>query len=183
MENSKKEIRVCSYFSPCGKLFLGEFDGKLCLCDWENSRLHARNGKSVRHFFKADFSENYSSVLHKATMQLDEYFAGERRVFSVPVILIGTDFQNRVWKALSAIAYGQTESYATFATLLGMPKGIRAVAQAVGANKLSIIIPCHRVIGTDGSLTGFAGGLEAKRFLLEKEQGNKTKRSFGNDFS
>jgi methylated-DNA-[protein]-cysteine S-methyltransferase len=102
--------------------------------------------------------------------QLEEYFAGRRRVFDVVVAPPGTTFQRRVWDELQRIEYGQTISYAELASRIGRPTAIRAAGAANGANPISILIPCHRVIGSDGSLTGYGGGLEAKRALLELER-------------
>jgi methylated-DNA-[protein]-cysteine S-methyltransferase len=102
--------------------------------------------------------------------QLEEYFAGRRRVFDVVVAPPGTTFQRRVWDELQRIDYGQTISYAELASRIGRPTAIRAAGAANGANPISILIPCHRVIGSDGSLTGYGGGLEAKRALLELER-------------
>jgi methylated-DNA-[protein]-cysteine S-methyltransferase len=101
--------------------------------------------------------------------QLDEYFARERRAFDLPVAPCGTPFQQRVWAELQRIGYGETISYAELAARIGRPTAIRAAGAANGANPVSIIIPCHRVIGSDGSLTGYGGGLEAKRLLIELE--------------
>lgn len=101
--------------------------------------------------------------------QLDEYFAGNRTSFTVPIALHGTEFQLRVWALLRAIPYGETRSYAELADELGNPSAIRALAAANGRNPVSILVPCHRVIGSDGSLVGYAGGLERKRLLLELE--------------
>ena len=102
--------------------------------------------------------------------QLGEYFAGTRREFSLPYVLRGTEFQKQVWEALRTIPYGQTRSYRDMAALAGNPKAVRAVGAANGKNPLWIILPCHRVVGADGSLTGYAGGLEMKRALLELER-------------
>ena len=109
------------------------------------------------------------SVLRDAQRQLNEYFAGQRRVFSLPLDFKGTDFQQRVWQALLTIPYGQTRSYLQIAEQLGNPKAVRAVGAANGKNPISIIAPCHRVIGSNGRLTGFAGGLDAKARLLALE--------------
>ena len=109
-------------------------------------------------------------VLVAAAQQLGEYFAGERRVFDVPLAPTGTAFQLRVWMALRGIPYGETRSYGDIAAELGLgPQVSRAVGLANGANPISIVVPCHRVIGADGSLTGFGGGLARKRFLLDLE--------------
>ncbi|MBI2165978.1 MAG: methylated-DNA--[protein]-cysteine S-methyltransferase [Chloroflexi bacterium] len=104
-----------------------------------------------------------------AVMQLEEYFAGKRRRFSPHLDLRGTPFQCQVWGALLAIPYGETRTYLQIAQAIGRPGAVRAVGQAIGANPLSIVVPCHRVIGSDGSLTGYGGGLERKRHLLELE--------------
>ena len=102
--------------------------------------------------------------------QLDEYFAAQRRVFDVPLLTVGTPFQRAVWELLTTIPFGGTRSYAWLAAQLGHPRAVRAVAAANRANALSIFIPCHRVVGSSGSLTGYAGGLAAKRLLLGLEQ-------------
>ena len=105
-----------------------------------------------------------------AARQLDEYFAAQRRVFDVPLLTVGTPFQRAVWELLTTIPFGATRSYAWLAAQLGHPRAVRAVAAANRANALSIFIPCHRVVGSNGSLTGYAGGLAAKRLLLGLEQ-------------
>jgi methylated-DNA-[protein]-cysteine S-methyltransferase len=110
--------------------------------------------------------------LREARRQLEEYFAGERREFSLTLEPAGTDFQRRVWQALRGIPYGATMSYGELARRIGNPRAVRAVGLANGANPISIIVPCHRVIGADGSLTGYGGGLERKRFLLALERGS-----------
>ena len=108
-------------------------------------------------------------VLDKAAQQLSEYFDGSRTSFSVPLDLIGTSFQLQAWHALTDIPYGTTVSYADQARRIGRPTAIRAVGAANGRNPVAIFLPCHRIIGSDGSLTGFGGGLERKRYLLEHE--------------
>lgn len=108
-------------------------------------------------------------VLDEAAQQLSDYFAGTRRSFSVPLDLVGTPFQLKAWRALAEIPYGTTVSYAGQARRIGRPTAIRAVGAANGRNPVAIFLPCHRIIGSDGSLTGFGGGLERKRYLLEHE--------------
>lgn len=110
-----------------------------------------------------------SAILRQAIQELDEYFTGERREFSVPVNLRGTPFQMRVWEALRKIPYGAIPSYSDIADEIGRPSAVRAVGMANNKNPIPIIIPCHRVIGRDGSLTGYAGGLDVKRKLLDLE--------------
>lgn len=113
--------------------------------------------------------EGLSTILDQVIVQLDEYFAGTREVFTLPLDPVGTDFQLSVWFGLANIPYGQTTSYGRQAAALGNPKAIRAVASANGKNPISIVLPCHRIIGADGSLTGFAGGLDSKAWLLSHE--------------
>ncbi len=111
-------------------------------------------------------------VLTRTAAQLAEYFALQRTTFDLPLAPLGTDFQRRVWKALLDVPYGRTASYGSIALRLGLlPSASRAVGLANGANPISIVVPCHRIIGADGSLTGYGGGLDRKRFLLDLEQG------------
>jgi methylated-DNA-[protein]-cysteine S-methyltransferase len=109
------------------------------------------------------------SVLRAAAKQLEEWFAGRRRAFDLPLAAVGTSFQQSVWSALQAIPFGETRSYQQLAIELGRPQACRAVGAANGRNPIAIVVPCHRVIGQDGSLTGYAGGLTAKRWLLAHE--------------
>jgi methylated-DNA-[protein]-cysteine S-methyltransferase len=109
-------------------------------------------------------------VLAETRRQLDQYFAGARSAFDLPLAPRGTPFQLRVWNALRAIPYAATRTYAQQAQAIGAPKAVRAVGAANGRNPIAIVVPCHRVIGADGALTGFGGGLERKRFLLDLEQ-------------
>ena len=115
-------------------------------------------------------SSGASRVLEEATQQLDEYFAGVRTSFELQLDLHGTAFQLAAWNALAEIPFGETRSYAEQAERLGRPAAYRAVGAANGRNPVSIVLPCHRVLGSDGSLTGFAGGLDAKRGLLAHER-------------
>jgi methylated-DNA-[protein]-cysteine S-methyltransferase len=115
----------------------------------------------------ADASDN--AILERAVAQLKQYFAGERTEFDLPLDLHGTEFQQLAWRSLASIPYGQTATYGEQARRIGRPKAVRAIGAANGRNPVSIILPCHRVVGADGSLTGFAGGLDAKRQLLDFE--------------
>ena len=108
-------------------------------------------------------------MIAETVRQLDEYFAGQRKVFDLPILLVGTEFQKSVWNELLKIPFGVTRSYGEVARQLEIPKAVRAVANANGANAISIIVPCHRVIGSDYSLTGYGGGLPAKKYLLGLE--------------
>lgn len=116
-----------------------------------------------------EWEESSHPILQDTAKQLNEYFAGERRAFDVPFDLRGTDFQKQVWEALATIPYGETFSYRELAEQVGNPKGSRAVGLANGKNPISIILPCHRVIGANGKLVGYGGGLERKQKLLKLE--------------
>ena len=148
--------------SPVGVLRLVARDGKLAAILWENDR----PGRVRLPALTASPDE---PVLCETERQLGEYFAGKRRTFSIPLDFDGTDFQRRVRQALLEIPYGETRSYGQIAASLGDPKSVRAVGAANGRNPVSIIAPCHRVIGADGDLTGFAGGLDRKLILLRLE--------------
>ena len=115
--------------------------------------------------------EGLTALLERASRQLEEYFAGKRKQFDLPLSLRGTEFQRQVWAALRDIPYGETRSYGQIAQAVGRPKAVRAVGMANHRNPISIIVPCHRVVGADGSLTGYGGGLENKKFLLALERG------------
>lgn len=163
------QITIYNYESPCGELVVGSFGDRLCMCDWTHSQKHEANRRRLGRLLGTDFTEGTTSIIERAVSQLDEYFAGKHREFDLPLLFVGTEFQKKVWEALLTIPYGQTVSYSEMARLIGISKAVRAVAAAIGANALSIIAPCHRIIGRSGSLTGYAGGLEAKRFLLVLE--------------
>lgn len=148
--------------SPVGQLMLVARGASLAAILWENERLNR-----VR---LGPLEEDRSHpTLNETERQLMEYFAGQRRRFELPLDFAGTDFQTRVWQALLTIPFGETRSYRDIAIQIGQPTAMRAVGAANGRNPISIIAPCHRVIGTSGSLTGFAGGLAAKQFLLSLE--------------
>lgn len=170
----KNVILTKLYKAPCGVLTLGSVDGMLCLCDWPAERRRSLVQRRLETVLVAAFADGTSEVIKQAALELDEYFAGRRRTFDVPLLFAGTDFQKTVWTELLNIPYGQTASYAEIARRIGRPEAVRAVANAVGANALSVFVPCHRVVGSDRSLTGYAGGLEAKSALLNLEFNNTT---------
>jgi len=148
--------------SPVGRLRLIACDDSLVGIWFENGRDAARSAVELR--------PASSPLLARTRRQLEEYFAGQRRAFDLPLGPRGTEFQQRVWQRLTRIAYGDTTTYGALARDLGIPQGSRAVGLANGANPIPIVIPCHRVIGADGSLTGFGGGLATKSALLELER-------------
>jgi methylated-DNA-[protein]-cysteine S-methyltransferase len=148
--------------SPVGVLTLVAGDAGLVAILWPDDRPgRVRLADAVPH--------DDHPVLAATAAQLAEYFAGDRTIFDLPLDPVGTDFQRAVWRQLSAIPFGETRSYADIARALGQPTATRAVGAANGRNPISIVVPCHRVVGSDGTLTGFAGGLEAKRTLLALE--------------
>ena len=165
----KNIVKTKRYESPCGTLLLGSFNDKLCLCDWQVEKHRDHVDKRLKRVLHADFEYGTTAIIEKAIVQLDEFFAGERKDFDVPLLFVGTDFQKKVWNELLKIPFGDTISYGEMACRIGMPKAVRAVANANGANAISIFAPCHRVIGSDGSLTGYGGGLAAKKMLLNLE--------------
>ena len=169
MMNNRKQINIQYYDSPCGRLVLASFADSLCLCDWSDNPFAERNKRRLERYLKASFKTETTPVLEETKRQLDEFFAGKRKAFDIQIRLAGTDFQQQVWNALLSIPYGATKSYKEIAQCIGKPKAVRAVAGAIGANGISILIPCHRVIGSNRSLTGYAGGLVAKRMLLGME--------------
>jgi methylated-DNA-[protein]-cysteine S-methyltransferase len=162
-------IHIQRYTSPCGVLLLGACEGELCLCDWAEGRHRLTTDRKLLAALHAQYVETPSDVTAEAARQLDEYFAGRRHEFQLPLRFAGTDFQRLVWQELLQIHYGHTLSYAELAARINRPTAVRAVAAANAHNPISIVAACHRVIGSDGSLTGYGGGLPAKRFLLALE--------------
>ncbi|MBS1545807.1 MAG: methylated-DNA--[protein]-cysteine S-methyltransferase [Bacteroidetes bacterium] len=162
-------IFIHPFHTPFGELLLGSFNNALCLCDWRYRRMRTAIDARIQRGLQAEYAERISPVIEQAKAQLNAYFAGERTTFNLPVRMVGTDFQQRVWKALLTVPFGTTMSYAELTVKVAEPAAIRAVASANGANALSIMVPCHRIIGSNGELTGYAGGLEVKRRLLKLE--------------
>ncbi|MCM1332187.1 MAG: methylated-DNA--[protein]-cysteine S-methyltransferase [Bacteroides sp.] len=167
---AKSSITYQFYESHCGNLTIGSIEGMLCLCDWTDSKRHSRNISRLKRLLNADFRQEKTSITDTAIRQIEEYFSGTRRLFEIPLLLAGTELQKRVWIELQNIPYAATGTYADIALRCGKANAVRAIANAIGANPLSIIIPCHRVIGSDGTLTGYAGGIPAKRHLIDLER-------------
>lgn len=162
-------IKISHYTSPLGELILGSYEHKLCLCDWKFRKMRALIDKRLKSTCNTSFEETHSVVIEHTVEQLEQYFAGKRIEFDIPLLLCGTDFQKMVWYKLLQIPYGKTMTYAELAGKLDNPTALRAVASANGANALSIIVPCHRIIGSDGSMVGYAGGIQTKKKLLRLE--------------
>jgi methylated-DNA-[protein]-cysteine S-methyltransferase len=159
--------------SPVGKLKLVASEKGLVAILWENDA-----PERVR--LSGLVKSKTNPVLVQTERQLSEYFSGKRRNFTVPLDLRGTSFQRNVWEALLAIPFGETRNYGELARQLGNPQAARAVGAATGRNPVSIVVPCHRLIGASGKLTGFAGGLDAKMRLLALEQSKPGRSSVGN---
>lgn len=162
-------ILLDKYTSPFGHLIIGMIDRRLCLCDWAGSEKFRHNLEKVKQLSSSVAFDGISLPIARVEEALDAYFEGRLRKFDIPLAVYGTPFQKRVWQALDKIPYGRTTTYAALANELGIPKSVRAVAAAVARNPLSIVRPCHRAIGSGGQLTGYAGGLDAKRGLLRLE--------------
>ncbi len=152
--------------SPVGPLLLAG--------DSEALHVLAFGVGSRRREIDADWKPDTKGVLRSVRRELDQYFAGKLKTFTIKLAFNGTPFQNQVWKELTRIPYGETISYLDLANRIDNPKAVRAVGMANGANPIAIIVPCHRVIGSNGSLTGFGGGSPTKRALLELEKGQRT---------
>jgi methylated-DNA-[protein]-cysteine S-methyltransferase len=150
---------------------IGAINDKLCLCDWRYRKMRSVVDGRISRGLNAEFIECDAPVLSETKRQLDEYFRAERKQFELPLLMVGSDFQKRVWNELSNVAYGDTASYLMLSERMGNKNAVRAVASANGANAIAIIVPCHRIIGSNGELVGYAGGLKAKEKLLALESG------------
>lgn len=157
-------ITFASLDSPVGTLLVTSAEHRLTGIYWDNG---ARLATALHGDPKA--CQQRDALLERTIDQLQGYFEGNTAEFELPIAPHGTPFQQRVWQCLTTIPRGETRSYGELARQLGMPKGARAVGTAVGKNPIAIVLPCHRVVGRDGSLTGFSGGLTNKRWLLEHE--------------
>ena len=177
-------IQIYNLNTPDGELILGSSGDKLCMCDWAPEPRHGKVCNRLAKILGAEFKEveyntitacnkktkSDNSLINKTIKELKEYFAGKRKEFDIPLLFAGTDFQKKVWNELLKIPYGQTVSYMDIARRIKRPDAVRAVAGAIGANPMSIIVPCHRVIASNNTLGGYAGGLKAKKQLLEREK-------------
>jgi len=160
-------IKYCK--TPYGELIIGSYGEKLCLCDWRYRKSRILIDKRIQSGLNEEYKQMDSFIIDETLSQLDEYFKGKRSEFDIPLLLVGSDFQKIVWNELLKIPYGNTETYLSLSRKIGNEKAIRAIANANGANAISIIIPCHRIIGSDGDLVGYAGGLPVKKKLLQLE--------------
>ena len=168
-------VHVARIMTPLGPMVSCATDTALCLLEFADRRMLPTQLKRLQKLLNCMFLPSTNPVIEAVTKELEEYFEGRRQEFTVPLNTEGTPFQETVWKRLAHIPYGQTMSYRDVAQAIGAPKSVRAVASANGDNRICIIIPCHRVIGSDGNLTGYGGGLWRKKRLLELENGHHPK--------
>ncbi|MCL4349705.1 methylated-DNA--[protein]-cysteine S-methyltransferase [Ferroplasma acidiphilum] len=165
-------IKIQYFKTKIGELILGSFEGNLCILDFRHSKKRTTIDNRIKTGLKANFLEEEDEILAETKKQVAEYLDGNRKEFDIPLLMVGTDFQKNVWDALLKIPYGTTISYLQLAENIGNAKAVRAVANADGANAMAVIIPCHRVIESNGGLGGYGGGVAIKKQLLELEKGN-----------
>lgn len=158
--------------TPLGTMLVCATNQGICLLEFTDRKMLETELKSIAKLLNATIIQGNNKHFDTLEIELQEYFNGKRTAFSVPLQTPGSDFQNKVWVALQRIPYGQTKSYKEQAITIGNPESVRAVANANGMNRISILVPCHRVIGSDGQLTGYGGGLWRKKYLLELEKQN-----------
>jgi len=164
------QINVQYYKTKYGEFILGSFDKKLCLLDFRYRKMRETVDNRIKKGMAAEYIEQDDEILQETRVQLNEYFNCERREFDIPLRPVGTDFQKHVWESLMKVSYGKTSTYLDIAKDINNEKAVRAVASANGANAMSLIIPCHRIIGSNGELVGYGGGLPVKKRLLKLEQ-------------
>jgi AraC family transcriptional regulator of adaptative response/methylated-DNA-[protein]-cysteine methyltransferase len=163
-------IKTTIIESPLGDLLAGATDEGICLLEFNDRKRALRESGDLSRLLNQPIGKGENIHLEDLRKQLDEYFMGARKDFDLPLVLPGTDFQRLVWNELRKISYGTTRSYMEQAAAIGSPDSVRAVANANGTNRVSIIIPCHRVIGSNGRLTGYGGGLARKKWLIDHEK-------------
>lgn len=166
------QIKIQNYKTKIGELIIGSYDDKLCLLDFRHRNMRKTVDNRIKKGLNANFVEHDDAILETTREQLDEYFSGDRKNFDIPLLMVGTDFQKSVWEALMKVPYGTISTYLQIAKKINKEKAVRAVANANGANSIAIIIPCHRIIGSDGELVGYGGGLPVKKRLLKLEEKN-----------
>lgn len=163
------QIDIQIYKSKIGDMIIGSYQGQLCLLDFHYRKMRNTVDTRIKKGLNAEFVERETAITKQTKRQLDEYLNSEREEFDLPLLTVGTDFQKSVWQALMKVPYGETSTYLQLAKNIDNEKAVRAVANANGANAISLIIPCHRIIGTNGQLVGYGGGLSVKKRLLNLE--------------
>jgi methylated-DNA-[protein]-cysteine S-methyltransferase len=162
-------INIYYYKTKIGELILGSYKQQLCILDFRYRKMRKTVDNRIKKGLNASFIEQDDRVLQQTRKELDEYLNREREVFEVPLLMVGTDFQKEVWSALMNVPYGTTSTYLQLAKDINNKEAVRAVANANGANSIAVIIPCHRIIGSNGELVGYGGGLATKKRLLKLE--------------
>jgi AraC family transcriptional regulator of adaptative response/methylated-DNA-[protein]-cysteine methyltransferase len=170
--NEKSVLNIVRFTTSLSPMYACASSKGICLLEFTDRRMLETEFKDLRKRLQAVVLPGDNPHLDHVQSEIQEYFSGKRKKFTVPLHTPGTEFQKSVWRSLMDIPYGETRSYAQQAALLGKPTAIRAVGSANGHNRISIIIPCHRVIGSDGNLTGYGGGLHRKKWLLDFEKTN-----------
>ncbi len=165
-------IHVSYHKTLIGELIIGTFEGKVCILDFRYRKMRLTVDNRLKKGLKADFIEKEDAIIKATKQQIDAYLQGKRKTFDIPTVIVGSTFQKEVWTALMQVPYGHTISYSALAKKIGKPKAVRAVASANAANAIALVIPCHRVIASDGGLGGYGGGLPAKQTLLKIEKNN-----------
>lgn len=166
------DINIQYYKTRIGDMIVGSHNNKLCLLDFRYRKMREAVDDRLKRKLNASFVEKSDDVIEDTKKQVSEYLSGERKSFDISIIMVGTDFQKRVWEVLTKISYGQTMSYLDLAKDINNEKAVRAVANANGANAIGLIIPCHRVIESGGGLGGYGGGVLVKKKLLNLEKNN-----------
>lgn len=166
------QINTRHHSTQMGEVILGSFDGRLCLLDFVEGKAGGIVRDRIRRVLNAKLVEHDDDILRETRRQLDEYLEGQRKGFDIPVLMVGTDFQKDVWNAVMRVPYGASSTYSQIARDIGKERAVRAVGNAMAANPIAIIIPCHRVVGSDGTLVGYGGGLSRKSRLLTLERRN-----------
>lgn len=163
-------LQVAQIASPLGPIIVAADEDAVHLVEFWDRRMLERQFSVLRKRLGAAFFPGSNAVIERMGGELESYFAGRLRAFQTPVAFPGSEHQRAVWRALLAVPYGETWTYGKLATKAGKPSAVRAVARAVGENRLAVVLPCHRIVGADGQLTGYGGGLWRKRFLLQLER-------------
>jgi len=163
-------VKTIKIETPLGEMIAGATEEGVCLLEFHDRRILPKEYKDLEKLLNTTFEEGENKHLKSVRKQLREYFEGKRKEFTIPLVTPGSPFQQAVWKELLDIPYGSRRSYQEQAKALNSPDSVRAVANANGLNRIAIVIPCHRVIGSDGSLTGYGGGIKRKKWLLDHEK-------------
>jgi len=170
------QINVQFYKTKIGELVTGSFNRKLCLLDFKYRKMRRTVDNRIKTRLNAEFLEQDDDILKITRSQIDEYLNGDRIEFDVPLLMVGSEFQKTVWRELMKVPYGTTSTYLQIAKNINNEHAVRAVANANGANAVGLIIPCHRIIGSDGKLVGYGGGLAVKKRLLKLEKNTLKER-------